>query len=92
MWAEDVTCQDCHLVEAGVVRRSAELCADCHDEDYPDMVSEWRGQIEALLGSLPKDRFDSPIEWLTSEGSFGGHNPQAVIDYLDKLVQLLPRP
>lgn len=92
MWAEDVTCQDCHLVEVGVVRKSAELCADCHDEDYPDMVSDWREQIEALLGSLPEDRFEGLVEWFTSERSLGGHNPQAVIDYLDELVQLLPRP
>ena len=61
-----------------------------HWENYPDMVSEWREQIEALLGWLPQDRIEGPVEGFTSEGSLGRRNPQAMMDYLDELVQLLP--
>ncbi len=92
MWAEDITCQDCHLVASGEVRRDPDLCADCHDDSYPDMVLEWRQDIQRLLGSLPKKRYSEQIEWLTSEGSLGGHNAQAVIEYLENTLQDIPHP
>ena len=92
MWAEDITCQDCHLAAPGIVRRSAELCADCHDDSYPAMVLEWRDEIQTLLSSLPDTQYREPKDWLTSEGSLGGHNPQAVIDYLENTLKASPRP
>jgi len=88
----EIACQDCHLEAAGAVRKGAELCADCHDEAYPEMVMEWRDEITALMRDLPQDRYREQIEWLRNEGSLGGHNPQAVIDYLEELMQLTPRP
>jgi hypothetical protein len=92
MWDVDVVCADCHLVASGVVRKDADLCTDCHDDSYPDMVLEWREEIQSLLATLPENQFAEPIKWLTSEGSLGGHNPQAVIDYLESTLHSLPRP
>ncbi|MFC1620233.1 cytochrome c3 family protein [Candidatus Neomarinimicrobiota bacterium] len=92
MWQADIRCPDCHLLEAGIVRKTPDLCADCHDEDYPEMVLDWRQEIQSLLGALPKKAYAGQIEWLTSEGSLGGHNPQAVIDYLELTLENLPRP
>ncbi|UCH10777.1 MAG: cytochrome c3 family protein, partial [Fidelibacterota bacterium] len=87
MWDVDVTCADCHLVTSGMVRRGSDLCAECHDESYSDMVLEWRQDIESLLRELPENQFSESIKWLTSEGSLGGHNPQAVLDYLESASQ-----
>jgi hypothetical protein len=92
MWQEDIRCPDCHLLEAGIVRKTPDLCADCHDEDYPEMVLDWRADIQSLLRQLPKKNYAEQIEWLTSERSLGGHNPQAVIDYLEQTLENLPRP
>ena len=92
MWAEDITCQECHLAARGVMRRSPELCADCHDDSYAAMVLEWRDEIQALLGSLPDKPYSEQKGWLTSEGSLGGHNPQAIIDYLENALKTSPRP
>ncbi len=92
MWGEDVSCQDCHLVESGLVRRSAELCADCHDEDYPALVLKWRAEITTLIRTWPAERDRDVVEWLTQESSLGGHNAQAVIDYLQSQAQIPPRP
>lgn len=92
MWAADITCQECHLAAPGIVRMEAELCADCHDESYPVMVLDWRGEIRSLLDALPKEQYSDQLEWLTSEGSLGGHNPQTVIDYLEGTLQSLSRP
>jgi hypothetical protein len=92
MWAEDITCQECHLADPGVMRRSPELCADCHDDSYAAMVLEWREEIQTLLGSLPDKPYTELKGWLTSEGSLGGHNPQAVIDYLENALKTSPRP
>lgn len=92
MWQVDIRCPDCHLVEAGIVRKTPDLCADCHDESYPEMVLDWRADIQSLLRQLPKKNYAEQLEWLTSEGSLGGHNPQAVIDYLEQILENLPRP
>lgn len=83
MWDSEVECAACHLVEEGLVRVGTDLCADCHDEDYPPMVDEWRAEINSLLKSQPASR-KKAMEWLKKEGSLGGHNPQAIIDYLSK--------
>jgi hypothetical protein len=92
MWDLDIGCPECHLVATGQVRKTPDLCADCHDEDYPDMVLDWRADIQSLFRQLPKKNYTEQIEWLTSEGSLGGHNPQAVIDYLEQTLENLPRP
>lgn len=92
MWDVDVACGDCHLVATGVVRKGSDLCADCHDDSYPDMVLEWREEIQSLLSALPKKQYTAFREWLNSEGSLGGHNPQAVIDHLESTLQGMPRP
>lgn len=81
MWDSEVECAACHLVEDGLVRVGTDLCSDCHDEDYPAMVAEWRDEIINLFNSQPANR-KMVIEWLKKEGSLGGHNPQAIIDYL----------
>jgi hypothetical protein len=92
MWDADITCADCHLVASGQVNKDPVLCADCHDESYPEMVLDWRSDIQSLLRQLPKKNYTEQIEWLTSEGSLGGHNPQAAIDYLEQTLENLPRP
>jgi hypothetical protein len=84
MWDADISCQDCHPREMGTVRRDAALCADCHDEEYPGMVSEWRTEIQFYLNKLPS-KYRAQINWINHEGSMGGHNPQAIIDYLEGL-------
>ena len=84
MWDADVSCQDCHLVESGTVQRDSALCADCHDKEYSDMVSEWRTEIEFYLNKLP-GKYRSQIDWIKNEGSLGGHNPLSIIDYLEGL-------
>ncbi len=84
MWEADVSCQDCHLVETETVRRGAALCADCHDDDYPEMVADWRTEIQLYLNQLPS-KYRAQIDWINNEGSLGGHNPQAIIDYLEGL-------
>ncbi len=86
MWDAAVSCQDFHLVKKATVRRDPALCADCHDEDYPDMVSEYRTEIEFYLNKLP-NKYKAQVNWLNHESSLGGYNPQAIIDYLKGLVR-----
>ena len=86
MWQADIRCPDCHLVATGIIRKTPDLCADCHDDSYPEMVMDWRADINSLVEQLPK-KYAEQIEWLNSEGSLGGHNPQAVIDHLEQILE-----
>ncbi len=49
----EVECVDCHLSKTNKIFRSdKEKCADCHDEDYAEMHTEWQSSIRDLISSL----------------------------------------
>jgi nitrate/TMAO reductase-like tetraheme cytochrome c subunit len=48
-----VECVNCHEDDRGrIVRPSAGVCANCHDESYPEMLTEWQSEISALLAEV----------------------------------------
>jgi len=49
----EVECLDCHLGDNKQIYRSEkDRCAECHDEDYSEMYSEWQTTVKELLQSL----------------------------------------
>jgi nitrate/TMAO reductase-like tetraheme cytochrome c subunit len=48
----DVSCADCHVAAGAVVRPEVSVCADCHDEDYVEMGTEWTTEVEELSGEV----------------------------------------
>jgi hypothetical protein len=53
MFAEEVTCRDCHeLPDRSIVRPAPQRCADCHDDDYADIQREWLSEFATLRASV----------------------------------------
>jgi hypothetical protein len=49
----EVECLDCHLGDNKRIYRSDKgKCAECHDEDYAEMHTEWQSSIQELISSL----------------------------------------
>jgi RecJ-like exonuclease len=49
----EVECLDCHLGDNERIYRSDKRkCAECHDEDYAEMHTEWQSSISELISSL----------------------------------------
>ena len=49
----EVECLDCHLGDNMRIYRSDKgKCAECHDEDYAEMHTEWQSSINDLIASL----------------------------------------
>ncbi len=47
-----VECADCHLGDnKQIVRPDKTKCAECHDEDYTEMHTEWQTTIQDLISS-----------------------------------------
>jgi len=55
----EVECLDCHLGENKQIYRSDKgKCAECHDEDYSVMYSEWQSSVKNLIQSLSRSLAD----------------------------------
>ncbi len=53
MYEEEVTCAECHLnrsIISGIQGRYS--CADCHDDEYEDMVFEWQQGVSERIEIL----------------------------------------
>jgi hypothetical protein len=49
----EVECLDCHMGDNKEIYRSDKgKCAECHDEDYAGMHTEWQSSIRELMSSL----------------------------------------
>lgn len=48
----EVGCQDCHQEQGKIFWPSTAKCADCHDEEYPQMMMEWQKRIKELHRQL----------------------------------------
>jgi nitrate/TMAO reductase-like tetraheme cytochrome c subunit len=49
----EVGCLDCHLEKGtNIYRPDKGKCAECHDEDYADMFTEWQSSVESLISSI----------------------------------------
>jgi hypothetical protein len=49
----EVECVDCHVGDDHRIYRSDKgKCAECHDEDYADMQTEWQSSVNALIVSI----------------------------------------
>ena len=49
----EVECLDCHLGGNKKIYRSDKgKCAECHDEDYAEMHTEWQTKVRGLVSSL----------------------------------------
>ena len=49
----EVECEDCHLGNDKKIYRSDKgKCAECHEEDYAEMYTEWQASIQDLIFSL----------------------------------------
>jgi hypothetical protein len=66
MFDAGVVCEDCHLVDSAVARPQPSICADCHDEEYPEMLLEWRtelsdlaAEVRTLMDQIPSDMRDT---------------------------------
>jgi len=57
----EVECADCHLSSGEVHRPELTVCADCHDEDYPEMGAEWAAEVTGLI-----DEVGSLLDGLTA--------------------------
>jgi hypothetical protein len=48
--ADSVNCEDCHeLSQPTDLPTISTRCVACHDEEYKDMLSSWKGEVEHLL-------------------------------------------
>jgi len=55
----EVECLDCHLGDNKQIYRSDKgKCAECHDEDYSVMYSEWQSSVKNLIQSLSRSLAD----------------------------------
>jgi hypothetical protein len=46
----EVDCSDCHAAGGEkIIRPDKTACAECHDEDYAEMFTEWQNSIRTLL-------------------------------------------
>jgi hypothetical protein len=61
----EVQCLDCHLGDNKRIFRSDKgKCAECHDEDYAEMHTEWQTSIRNLISSIDnsiKDKRNNPL-------------------------------
>jgi hypothetical protein len=49
----EVECVDCHVGDNDRIYRSDKnKCAECHDEEYADMHTEWQASVKELMESL----------------------------------------
>ncbi len=49
----EVECLDCHLGDNEQIFRSDKgRCAECHDEEYSEMYTEWQSSVKNLIQSL----------------------------------------
>jgi hypothetical protein len=49
----EVACVDCHLADNNQIYRSdKDKCAECHDEDYAEMHTEWQSAVKESITAL----------------------------------------
>lgn len=49
----EVECQDCHLGDnKQIYRPDKGKCAECHDEDYAEMHTEWQNSVKESISAL----------------------------------------
>jgi len=64
----EVECLDCHLGDNKQIYRSDKSkCAECHDEDYSDMYSEWQSSVKNLVQSLSLSLADKRKQRLSEQ-------------------------
>jgi hypothetical protein len=49
MFAEEVSCVDCHNQNGRIVRPQVAVCLDCHDEGYDQDAANWQSEIDGLI-------------------------------------------
>ncbi len=98
MAAADVTCDNCHTMERGRVRRAdANACVGCHDASYADSLRAWQQGGDALAArvkarlktlNLASDSYRRYRELqvaLERDGSRGAHNKAFFNDWMQRL-------
>jgi hypothetical protein len=64
----EVECLDCHLGDENQIYRSDKnKCAECHDEDYSDMYSEWQSSVKNLVQSISLSLADKRKQQLSEQ-------------------------
>jgi len=49
----EVECLDCHLGDNKQIFRPGKgKCAECHDDDYAEMHTEWQASVKDLISSI----------------------------------------
>ena len=98
MFSSDVSCEDCHRVNQKISRDVRSQCVNCHDNDYADLLQEWKVstattvlEIEAALAgsnSLAPERVEAirkAVRAVKEDGSQGSHNYFAIEEKLEKI-------
>jgi hypothetical protein len=64
----EVECVDCHVGDDDRIYRSDKgKCAECHDEDYADMHTEWQASVKELIASIKETINEKRKAPLTSQ-------------------------
>jgi len=95
MYDEDIACEDCHAGgRMGITRNTIENCIDCHDDSYEDLVYETQTEVRHRLESIQaavagiqgdsqeKTAISTSLKQIQMDGSYGAHNPEAVLTWL----------
>ena len=78
----------------GITRNTIENCIDCHDDSYEDLVYETQTEVRHRLESIQaavagiqgdsqeKTAISTSLKQIQMDGSYGAHNPEAVLTWL----------
>lgn len=66
MYGEGIECRDCHAGgDAQIRKANPETCINCHDEEYGDILINWKKDTAELMQSLDEKIFQLQKQGLT---------------------------
>jgi len=95
-------CSECHGEAPSILRPKPQMCVLCHEAGYDEMAVTWKQDIAALVTRVEvalgvhadasaeaRDRAETALRTVRSDGSGGAHNFELAKSLLEEALQAL---